>query len=189
MKGASKPPGGVLRQQMTEETKPKEKRKRGRPPKLTPEYVDAICKGVRLGLTFKDACEFAGISQALFYLWKQRAEGETSGKYFNFMEKLKKALVQGKALHLKRIHEASQGGQTVTETRVTKDKAGNVIETVTVTKTALPVWQASAWILERRHADEWGRHIQPAVNNDEEDPMDKWIDDLNKAAQESAGDE
>lgn len=160
------------------------KNKGGRPPKLTRELIDKICNGVRLGFTFKDAAMFAGVPERTFYDWKVQAEREGASPLFkSFLHELKLAMVQGEAVLLKRIHDASSGGQTVTETRTLRDKKGDIIEETVATKTTPPLWTAAAWILERRHPDKWGRHIQsPAATED--DPLDKWLNDLNKAAHE-----
>ena len=42
------------------------------------------------------------------------------------------------------------------------------------------VWQASAWLLERRHPERYGKWIQPNNTNDK-DPFDEWLDQLKDA--------
>jgi ribosomal protein L15E len=121
-------------------------------------------------------------------------EKAKSGKYWQFCQALKKANVEARALHIQRINRAGQGGAKVEEESVTvktelNPKTGRQVEvareTRTTTKKALPVWQASAWILERRFPNEFGRHIQPQAP-DTKDPMDEWLEALSDAEKEYA---
>jgi hypothetical protein len=93
------------------------KRKRGRPPKLKPETITKICQAIRMGLTYESAASFSGVSESTFHLWKSKAEKGKGGIYADFSEELKRAVVQGEAVLLKKIHDASSGGQTCTKTR------------------------------------------------------------------------
>lgn len=104
--------------------------KLGRPTKLTPDMQKRICEAIRLGMTRERAAWFCGIHRITFLRWIARGDKATSGKYFEFCEALKKAETEGIAVNLKNIHNAAQSG----------------------------AWQASAWILERRHPEEYGRN-------------------------------
>lgn len=89
---------------------------------------DTLLQGVRLGLNYTDAAALAGICRKTFYNWTEKAKKNEKGKYGKFFEELKKALVLGKAKHLKNIQDAGDNG----------------------------TWQASAWLLERRYPEEFG---------------------------------
>jgi hypothetical protein len=93
------------------------KKKMGRPPKLNTETVAKVCQAIRLGLTFESAATFTGVSEQTFFSWKKQAEKGARGIYADFLEELKRAVVQGGAVLLKKIHDACSGGQTCTETR------------------------------------------------------------------------
>lgn len=108
--------------------------------KITPEMTKAFMEAVKLGLSNRAACDYAGISQSSFYLYLQYAEQDNAdGKttiYSEFVEHLKKAKAQFRAYHMKNIRKASEGGQ----------------------------WQASAWTLERCCPDEYGRTVKNEVS-------------------------
>jgi len=66
----------------------------GRPTKLTPETQKRFIDGLRLGLTYKLAASYAGVSMSTFSLWMQKgAEGLCA------------------AQHMGRITKAAEGGQ------------------------------------------------------------------------------
>jgi hypothetical protein len=164
----------------------------GRRTKLTPDVQKAICDGIRGGLTYEQAAIFAGIAERTFHNWRTKGEKAKSGIYHQFVQELKKANVDARAIHIQRISKASQGGAEVVETAVVEKKerdpvTGNeitvTVETRTTKKKALPVWQASAWILERRFPTEFGKHIKPQ-EADAKDPMDAWLEALEEAEQE-----
>ncbi len=163
--------------------------KAGRPSKLTPDVQEGICNAIRDGLTYEQAAIFNGIGESTFYAWKAKGDKQKSGVYSDFVEAIKKANIVARAIHLQRIHKASQGGEQFEETSVTekteRDPAtGQEVvvarETRTTKKRTLPQWQASAWILERRFPSEFGKHVLPELP-DEKDPLQEWLDGLEEA--------
>jgi len=107
--------------------------------KLNDEIIERICEYVTLGLSYKDASEACDITERTFYNWKKRGENAKSGKHYDFLDKLKLASSKSKVYHLNKIREAGDKG----------------------------VWQANAWILERRFPEEFGRRdkIQAEVEH------------------------
>jgi lauroyl/myristoyl acyltransferase len=101
----------------------------GRRSKLTDEIERKICNGIKLGLKYEQAALVAGISVRSLYNWKEKGEKAKSGKYFQFVQSLKKAEAEGEGVLLTRIHQEAKEG----------------------------TWQAAAWILERRHPERWAR--------------------------------
>lgn len=97
--------------------------------KLTPQLQEQIGKNITLGMPLKFAAEAAGITEVTFYNWLKRGENESKGKFFEFAEHIKACKAKAVQLHLKLITKAATDGS----------------------------WQASAWILERRHPEEFGR--------------------------------
>ena len=97
--------------------------------KLTPEMQDKICNNIMLGLKYEQAALAAGICDRTLYNWKEQGQKAKSGKYFQFLQALKKAEAEGEGLLIARIQKEAKEG----------------------------TWQAAAWILERRHPDRWAR--------------------------------
>ena len=142
----------------------------GRKTKLTAEVKELLLRGIRLGLTYKEAAQLAGIHEATFYRWKKMGEEARSGIFYEFCESLKRANVEAMVFHLKRINDVAKGGQKIIEEKVIFKRNNNTndeipIRRLRVTKNTLPVWQASAWILERRFPDEWGKRAKPRQND------------------------
>ncbi|MFH1183529.1 MAG: hypothetical protein V1755_00625 [Chloroflexota bacterium] len=59
--------------------------------KLTPERTKTLLGMVRAGSFFAPACRAVGIAPATFQGWVKRGELEQSGKYYEFVKKLRKA--------------------------------------------------------------------------------------------------
>lgn len=96
--------------------------KRGRPPKWeNPKIWKVLAESLELGMTEEDAAFRAGIAPSTLREWKQNDD---------FSAAIKKAILDGKAFHLRRI----QTGQ--------------------------PGWTASAWWLERKFRQEWKRDTE-----------------------------
>lgn len=78
----------------------------------------------------KTAAAVAGVDETTLLRWIKRGrESKSKGKYYQFYQSVKKAEEKAKAYHLQQIRKASENGS----------------------------WQASAWYLERKHPQEWGR--------------------------------
>ena len=94
-----------------------------RPSKVTPATRDRFVQGILLGMTYRLACQFAGVSEAWFYQLKAEARDlPDDDPKSEFMEAVKGAEAQHAARALATIQRASQ-----------------------------TQWQAGAWMLERRH--------------------------------------
>lgn len=104
--------------------------KRGRKPKLTDELQDLICGYIKEGNYPSVAAQAAGISESTYYSWMARGRKSKSGKYVQFLEAIKEAESFGQVYHLQKIRKAADDG----------------------------TWQASAWILERKYPQLWGRN-------------------------------
>ena len=101
----------------------------GRPTKLDGECQERFIEAVREGLPYSTACALANIADSTWANWRHRAEAEPDSPYFAFLQAVKAAEAEAEQANLTRIRKAADNGQ----------------------------WQASAWILERRHPDKWGR--------------------------------
>lgn len=113
-----------------------------------PGLQDQVLVGLRLGLHDNRVCEMVGLSTKTFYEWLSRGEGRSATRasnalFVDFAEAVKKARAESQAHHLMNIRRAADAG----------------------------TWQASAWYLERRYPDEWGRR-DPQVEVSAEVTMD-----------------
>lgn len=97
--------------------------------KFNEKTRNAIIEYLKEGHYQKTAAALAGVHEATFYRWIERGKKAKTGKYREFCESVKKAEEYAKAYHLQQIIKSSQKGN----------------------------WQASAWFLERKAPDEWGR--------------------------------
>ena len=100
----------------------------GRRTKLTPETQEKIITAIRAGNYANVAAQYAGIHESTFYDWIVRGEAAKGGIYAEFAEAVKKAEADAEARHVLNITNASK-----------------------------KEWTASAWYLERKHSDRWGR--------------------------------
>lgn len=108
----------------------------GRPTKFTEQTVNRILEAIRNGLSYRHAVQAAGISYDTFLRWMEKGENARSGKFREFFDQVKKAEAEGAERNMKLIQEAAE----------TKD------------------WKAAAWILERRHPDDYGEKRKVDAN-------------------------
>lgn len=83
----------------------KKKNKVGRPPKLTQELLQAICRNAKEGQTVEDIAIRVGISRATIFNWLKRGREAKSGIYCDFCEAVRQSQRESKNFHLKLIHE------------------------------------------------------------------------------------
>lgn len=102
----------------------------GRPTKLTPELQAEICELIRKGNFVETACEAVGVHKGTYYNWRNRGERSAKGVYCDFFNAIKRAEADGEAAHVANI---------AADNTNTKD------------------WQRSAWWLERRYPQRWGK--------------------------------
>ena len=104
----------------------------GRKTKLDEKRLKKVVEGITAGLPYDTACALAGITYQTFLNWMRAGEAAESGKFFEFFEEVKKAEAIAESVHIANIKNAGKSG----------------------------VWQADAWMLERRHPEKWGRREQ-----------------------------
>lgn len=76
-----------------------------------------------------------------------------------FLDDLEKAEEEAHLRALGTVQREAQGGYVITRT-VTKVVGGKEIEKVVTEETARPIWQAGAWLLERRRRDVYARRYE-----------------------------
>jgi len=91
--------------------------------KLTQQVTDRFVQALKMSMTIDLAAKYAGITSSTFYNWIERGNREGEGAYFDFMETVNKAIAESALINMAIIQKAAKGG----------------------------TWQASAWIMERRH--------------------------------------
>jgi len=97
--------------------------------KLTPALQKKIGSNIVLGMPLKYAAEVSGISEKAFYNWMNEGEKAKSGKFYDFYNYITECKAKAIQTHLQLITKSAREGN----------------------------WQASAWMLERRHSKYFGR--------------------------------
>lgn len=127
----------------------------GRPRRLTPTVKKRLIEGIGLGMTNKLATQYAGISEACFYKWRDRAN-DGDKELIELFKSLKRA-------------EAKHAGHALAVIK----KAANE-----------GTWSAAAWLLERRHAFRRDAPpVQPAATMEVKET--ETIDPTTKAGREA----
>ena len=132
----------------------------GRRSKLTPEIIEEIAGYISEGLMDKDAFALADVSKSKFYEWLKKGEEQRSGNFRDFSDAVKNARIKFKQSHMNNIARAGSTGQEHVEEHVSSvvDPITKQIKSITrkkITKKQMPTWFASAWLLERKHHDEF----------------------------------
>ncbi len=103
-----------------------QRRRPGRPSKLTPQTMALILAAIKCGASNKIACAAADIRPETLCAWKRRAEERPDSEYAQFAQQLTRARDEGRVSRLAIIHKAAKMD-----------------------------WRAAAWLLERDMPDEF----------------------------------
>jgi len=124
---------------------------------LTKLLIEQLATYIENGNFAQDACKLADVSEAGYYKWlatgRAILEGEIEKTRANaltveLVEAIKHADAKFKAYHLSNINRASR-----------------------------TTWQASAWMLERRFPEEYGRRAENSVKVESEGAVTIYIPD------------
>ncbi len=121
--------------------RPKAKAPVGRPSKMTPEKVEAICTYLKQGNTRKTSAILAGIGHSTLYEWME--------EFPEFADTIKRAEEEAIAHHVQTIHAFSQSN-----------------------------WQASAWYLERRRKEDFGKQDRVDITTNGKDIQSMTVQQL-----------
>lgn len=88
-----------------------------------------ILKLLRSGVPVIHACAAVGLAEVTFYAWIKKGKEQKKGQYVEFYKDVQKAKADAVTRNVALIQKAAQKG----------------------------TWQASAWYLERCHANEFGK--------------------------------
>jgi len=130
---------------------------RGRKTKLTPEMQERIYTFIRAGNYIITACQACGIGQKTYENWMNRGAKESEGIYHDFYEAIKKAEAEAELESINRIRKAAAGGSPIKRTITTRVAEDGSTITTTTEVLSEPIWQADAWLRERKNPDRWGR--------------------------------
>ena len=130
---------------------------------LTPERAEAVILGAKLGIPVSKACKLAGIKKNIFNLWMEKGKHSKKGKYKELFLSLERAEVEHEAVLLQRMHAAAKGGIKLVETKVSKDKDGNITGTIETIRHTPPDWKAASWLLERIYPESYGKKDELSV--------------------------
>jgi hypothetical protein len=137
----------------------------GRPQLLEeyPKVADDIMTAIRAGNYLHVAAEFAGISKDTLFAWIKRGKRDIrAGRdtvYAKFAAGQEQALAHAEVHSVAAIRAA------------TKEN-----------------WQAAAWLLERRHPDRWGRHVNIHLEQCTDEQIESALAVLAADGGETAGD-
>ena len=110
--------------------------------KITEEITGCIVDALGAGHYREVACKLAGIDRKTLLNWLKRGERERSGVYRELYLAVEQAEAKAEVFHLKNIETAS-----------------------------VKSWFASAWFLERKHPERWGKREAPPADDRERDEI------------------
>lgn len=115
----------------------------GRPPKISPDVQRRIVEMLELGSTLRLAAQYGGISYQTFKRYRERGERARTGEYRAFWLATEEAIAKGAYRNLGRINLSASR-------QAPCPHCGGLVP--------MPgEWKAAAWILERRHWEDFGR--------------------------------
>lgn len=118
-------------------------RGRGRKPKLTKKLIEDFVNYFRVGHYTTTVCSLCGITFQTYSNWLKRGEKAKSGLYFEFFESIKKAEAEAEHHLVMNIRKSA----------------------------AEEAWPASAWLLERRYPEKWGKKQRHEIVGNEKKPL------------------
>lgn len=104
----------------------------GRPTKYCDDVASKIINAIRAGNYMETAAAFAGVDKTTLYDWMKQGAAGKSPEMEEFSNAIKRALAESEFIDLSLIQKAAREG----------------------------AWQASAWRLERRFRDRWGKSLE-----------------------------
>jgi len=130
-----------------------------RPIRLSKELIDQLATYIENGNFAQDACRLVGVSESGFYKW----------------------LATGKAINAGEIRATSRNALCVELVEAIKhaDAKFKAYHIANINKASKTTWQASAWMLERRFPDDYGRRGE-GIRVESEGTVKIYIPDNNR---------
>lgn len=132
----------------------------GRPTKLDQKVQDDIVLMLKMGNYIETAAAFAGISKTTLYSWMRRGREE--------LERVE----EGKGRKIRKAEEPYVDFLNAVEKSMAEAEIRDV---QIIYNAAKSDWKASAWRLERKYQDKWGRKDRTEVTGKDGGPIE--IDD------------
>ena len=126
----------------------------GRKTKLSEATKAKFLQGLKIGLTYELAANYAGVDRSTIYNWMRRGEEEDDGIYSDFFHAVKASEGVCAAQCMTRIIRAAENGQ----------------------------WQAAGWIMERRYGYRLRQDINVSASDDALDNAENMIDRIAEIA-------
>jgi hypothetical protein len=115
--------------------------------KLNKELIEKAHNLISEGHYAVVVCTYLGIAETSFYNWcrkgKEDFENGKNSIYVQFLQSINEAEAKAEMLHLQNIAKSANDG----------------------------TWQASAWLLERKHKNRWSNKQEIQLSGDEEKPL------------------
>ena len=115
--------------------------------KLNKELIEKAHRLISEGHYAVVVCTYLGIDESTFYKWinkaKQDIEANKKSIYVEFFQSINEAEAKAEMRHLQNIAKSATDG----------------------------TWQASAWLLERKHKNRWSNKQEIQLSGDEEKPL------------------
>lgn len=152
-------------------------------PSKVRKYGPAVIEAVKNGVPIYRACKNIDLSPVVISYWKRRYKElklltevlseDTYEKFlktntnqhdkdiiwfFKTLESAENSFIESS---VKRINSIAKGGQKIIEKKsifIKKDDKKVLKEQTIIKKTSVPQWTASAWLLERRFPEDFGRN-------------------------------
>jgi transposase len=115
-----------------ESKRPRAAKKIGRPSKLTPEVEARLLQALGTAAFKKTAAPYAGIGRSTLYRWLEQGEADIEAGINSDLRKF-----------VERANKAEAEAELRLLAEITGAKSKN--------------WRSAAWILERKHPNQWGR--------------------------------
>lgn len=116
--------------------------------KLNRELIDKAHRLTSEGHYAVVVCTYLGITEACYYKWIQKAKADIENNkrsiYVEFFESLNEAEAKAEMRHLQNIAKAATEG----------------------------TWQASAWLLERKHKNRWSQKQDITLSGNPDAPLE-----------------
>lgn len=128
-------------------------------PKLTEELIEKISEALKMGSYVETAVAYCGISKDTFYRWLRMAvKDDADGMYRKLSDAIQRSWAEAEMRDLEVLNKAALGSPD----RLEVDENGNVVIDsdgfpVVAEYGLAPNWRVSAWRLERKFPERWGR--------------------------------
>ena len=147
---------------------------KGTSPKLTTELIEDLALLIRRGCYVETASAACGISKDTFYRWLRQGKNDEK----NTLErKLSNAVMMSLAEAEWRDVEVIDKAAHGTPDKLLTDDNGKLIldsngNAIVIEYGLPPNWKASAWRLERKFPERWGRHTRTELDSSVSDSIE-----------------